>query len=971
MAKDEIDYSKTLFLPDTEFPMRAGLPKREPDILKKWEEMNLYKKLRDDAKGRELYTLHDGPPYANGNIHIGTAYNKILKDMINRTFQMRGYDANYVPGWDCHGLPIEWKIEEKYREKGKDKNEVHVNEFRQECREFATHWMKEQKKEFMRLGVIGDFDDPYLTMSYEAEACIAQELMKFAISGQVYRGSKPVMWSVVEQTALAEAEVEYEKYESDTIWVKFPVINKGELENTNVVIWTTTPWTIPGNRAVCYSDKIEYGLYEIVSRENDFGPEIGEKMIFADSLVESCTEKAKLEMKKIKSVEAKILGELQLKHPLANMNNDGYTFIVPMLKGDHVTDEVGTGFVHTAPGHGADDFEIWMNCAMEIEKMGIDNTIPFTVDDKGFLTDDAPGFVGDRVIDDKGKKGNANEKVIKALIEENRLFARGRLKHDYPHSWRSKKPVIFRNTPQWFVYMDKNMESGTLREKSLKAIEATQFIPAARQNRLRSMIQNRPDWVLSRQRAWGVPITLFRNVDTEEIIPNADFDKSEELKARIVNVFEEEGADAWFADDAKERFLDKIVEDKEKWEKVDDILDVWFDSGCTHAFCLEKRKDLNWPADLYLEGADQHRGWFHSSLLESCATRGVAPYKGVLTHGFVMAEDGRKMSKSLNNFVAPQEVIQQSGADILRLWVVSTDYEGDLRIGKEILKTAVDAYRKLRNTLRWMLGTLAHDQEDQVEISEMPELEQLMLHHISEMDEIVRKGFEQYDYKRVFAQLMNFATSDLSAFYFDIRKDALYCDAPSSLKRKAALRVVAHLFDCLTTWLAPMLVFTTEEAWMIRNKERNNKECESIHLRQMPEIPQAWKNEKLNEKWKKIKIVRRVVTGALEVERQKENIGSSLQASPIVYVDDDELFKAIGDLDFAEICITSQIEVRNEKAPKDAFILEEVENVGVVVQKAQGNKCERSWRILPEVGKDKEYNNLSRRDADAMREING
>lgn len=968
---EEIDYSDTLFLPKTEFPMRAGLPKREPEILEHWEKIDLYKKLRQDANGRPQYILHDGPPYANGNLHIGTAYNKIMKDVITRSFQMRGFDSNYVPGWDCHGLPIEWKVEEQYREKGKNKNNVEINEFRKECREFATYWLGEQRKEFKRLGVIGDFNDPYLTMSYEAEAIIADELMKFAMSGQIYRGSKPVMWSVVEQTALAEAEVEYEKYESDTMWAKFPVIKgKGELENASVVIWTTTPWTIPGNRAVCYSKKIGYSVYQVKKTENDFGPKVGEKLIFADSLVESCEEKAKLKLEKIQSVNAETLNQLQLEHPLKKEGEEGYEFIVPLLEGEHVTDDVGTGFVHTAPGHGADDFEIWMNHTRELQEMGIATEIPFTVDDEGYFTEQAPRFVGARVIDDKGKKGDANEKIIQALIKQDKLFARGRLKHDYPHSWRSKKPVIFRNTPQWFVYMDKKVRGATLREKSLKAIENTQFVPIAGQNRLRAMIHNRPDWVLSRQRAWGVPITLFRNIESEEIIPNEKFGKSEELIKRITETFKKEGADAWFVKDAKERFLKGIVEDVEKWEKVDDILDVWFDSGCTHAFCLEKRKDLKWPADMYLEGGDQHRGWFQSSLLESCATRDRAPYQTVLTHGFVMAEDGRKMSKSLNNFVAPQDIIKQSGADILRLWAVSSDYEGDLRIGTEILKTAVDAYRKLRNTLRWMLGTLAHDQGDEIKIEQMPELEQLVLHQLSRLDENVRKGFDEFDYKRVFAQLMNFTTIELSSFYFDIRKDALYCDPPSSQKRKAALRVVAHTFDCVTAWLAPMLVFTTEEAWITRNKEKKKKEnIESVHLRQLPEIPKNWRNEKLNEKWEKIKTVRRVVTGALEVERQKENMGSSLQANPIVYVNNKELLDAIKGTDLAEICITSQIEISEQKPTKNAFKIDEVKDVAVVARKAEGQKCLRSWRVLPEVGKDKEFKQLSKRDADAMREI--
>ncbi|MEN0002474.1 MAG: class I tRNA ligase family protein, partial [Pseudomonadota bacterium] len=515
-TETKIDYSKTMNLPQTDFPMSAGLPKKEPEILARWQELDLYQALRDDAKGREKYILHDGPPYANGHLHIGHALNKILKDLITRSFQMRGYDSNYVPGWDCHGLPIEWKIEEQYRAKGRDKDEVPINEFRRECRDFATHWVGVQTDEFQRLGVTGDFKNPYLTMAFEAEAIIAGELMKFAQSGQLYRGSKPIMWSVVEQTALAEAEVEYALYESDMIWVKFPVVAGSEpLADAFVVIWTTTPWTIPGNRAVSFSSKIDYGLYEVTAAENDFGPQPGEQLVFADRLAQECFEKAKLEFKRLRDVKADEMASLTLAHPL---RGQGYDFDVPLLDGDHVTDDAGTGFVHTAPSHGRDDFEIWMASIRDLEARGIDTTIPFTVDDKGFYTADAPGFVGAQVIDHKGKKGDANKRVIEALKHVDKLFALGRLKHEYPHSWRSKKPVIFRNTPQWFVYMDKdgvlgtseNSNMGTLRQTALAAIDETRFVPAQGQNRLRAMIEQRPDWVLSRQRAWGVPITVFR-----------------------------------------------------------------------------------------------------------------------------------------------------------------------------------------------------------------------------------------------------------------------------------------------------------------------------------------------------------------------------------------------------------------------------------------------------------------------------
>jgi isoleucyl-tRNA synthetase len=976
---EKIDYSKTLYLPETGFPMRAGLPEKEPKLVERWQEMKLYRKLRESAAGRPLYVLHDGPPYANGNIHIGHALNKILKDVITRSFQMRGYDSNYVPGWDCHGLPIEWKIEEQYRAKGRNKDEVPVNEFRKECREFAQHWIGVQTEEFKRLGIEGDFDNPYTTMAFHAEARIAGELMKFAMSGQLYRGSKPVMWSVVERTALAEAEVEYHDYESDTIWVKFPVVldlpdtsvsrtgsvNRLEphhhLHGAYVVIWTTTPWTIPGNRAVAYSPRITYGLYEVTAAENDFGPQPGEKLIFADALAEESFAKAKLHYKRVHGVTADELAMLTLAHPLNGLGG-GYSFPVPMLAGDHVTDDAGTGFVHTAPGHGREDFDAWMDAGKDLAARGIDTTIPFTVDDAGFFTKDAPGFGPDRdggaarVIDDNGKKGDANKAVIEALIAANALFARGRLKHQYPHSWRSKKPVIFRNTPQWFVYMDKELGDGTtLRSRALNAIDATRFVPSAGQTRLRAMIEDRPDWVLSRQRAWGVPIAVFVDEDGAVL-------KDEAVNARILEAFAAEGADAWFAEGARERFLGSRA--NEPWKMVTDILDVWFDSGSTHTFTLEDRPDLRWPADVYLEGTDQHRGWFHSSLLESCGTRGRAPYDAVITHGFTMDEDGRKMSKSLGNVVVPQEVMAKSGADILRLWVMTTDYWEDQRLGKNVLQTNIDAYRKLRNTIRWMLGTLAHDEGEDVAPADMPELERLMLHRLAELDEVVRKGYDAFDFKRITRALIDFMVVELSAFYFDVRKDALYCDAPSSTRRKAALVVVRHLFDNLVKWLAPMLPFTAEEAWLDRYPD-----AVSVHLEQFPDIPAAWRDDALAAKWRKVRAVRRVVTGALEIERREKRIGSSLEAAPVVHIADADLRAAVADVDMAEVCIVSGISILDTAAPDGAFALDEVKGVAVVPALASGRKCARSWRYTDDVGADPDFPDVSARDAVALREL--
>ncbi|MDF1606781.1 isoleucine--tRNA ligase [Hoeflea sp. YIM 152468] len=967
-TNDKFDYSKTLYLPETDFPMRGGLPQKEPELVARWQKMRLYDKLRSTSAGRPKYVLHDGPPYANGNIHIGHALNKILKDVITRSFQMRGYDSNYVPGWDCHGLPIEWKIEEEnYRSKGKDKPDLKdpdaMVEFRTECRNWAQHWVDVQSEEFKRLGIEGDFDNPYKTMDFKSEARIAGELLKIARSGQLYRGSKPIMWSVVERTALAEAEVEYQPYESDTIWVKFAVVGEArELTGASVVIWTTTPWTIPGNRAVSFSTGIAYGLYEVTAAENDFGPQAGEKLIFADALAEECFAKAKLEFKRLLDVKPDDLAAVTCAHPLKGLGG-GYDFAVPLIAGDHVTDDAGTGFVHTAPGHGREDFEAWMDAAREIEARGISSTIPFTVDDAGFYTKDAPGLGPDRqggparVIDDKGKKGDANQAVITALIEAGNLFARGRLKHDYPHSWRSKKPIIFRNTPQWFVHMDKEFGDGTtLRSRALSAIEDTRFVPASGRNRLRGMIEDRPDWVLSRQRAWGVPICIFADVDGNIL-------DDEAVNTRILEAFEAEGADAWFAKGARERFLGDKASDP-KWLQVTDILDVWFDSGCTHAFTLEDRPDLKWPADVYLEGSDQHRGWFQSSLLESCATRGRAPYDTVITHGFTMAEDGRKMSKSLNNQVFPQDIMNKSGADILRLWVMNTDYWDDQRLGKTVIQTNIDAYRKLRNTIRWMLGTLSHDSGETIAPSEMPELERLMLHRLAELDVLVRTGYDNFDFKRISRALTDFANIELSAFYFDVRKDALYCDAPSSQRRKASLQVIRTIFDCLVTWLAPMLPFTMEEAWL-----SNNPEAQSVHLEQFPDVPQSWTDPALAAKWKKIRTVRRVVTGALEIERREKRIGSSLEAAPVVHITDPALVEAIGESDFAEICITSGVRIETSAGPDDAFRIDEVSAVSVVTALAEGRKCARSWRITDDIGSDPAFPEVSARDAAALHEL--
>jgi isoleucyl-tRNA synthetase len=974
--KTPADYSATLYLPVTDFPMRAGLPQQEPKTLARWEQIGLTQKLREGAAGRPKFVLHDGPPYANGNIHIGHALNKILKDVVTRSQRMLGKDCAYVPGWDCHGLPIEWKIEEEnYRAKGLKKPDFSdpaaMIAFRRECRAYAEKWLAVQREEFKRLGVAGEWERPYSTMAFEAEARIATEIMKFAANGLLYRGSKPVMWSVVEKTALAEAEVEYEDHVSDTVFVAFPV--KGDA--ASIVIWTTTPWTLPGNRAISFSHRIAYGLYRVTQAPENNWAKAGASYILADKLAEELFKAAKVEgFERLKDVPADVMRGLVCAHPLAKFD-PGYGLPIPLLDGDHVTDDTGTGFVHTAPGHGRDDFDIWMANGRQLSERGIDTRIPYTVDEDGFYTADAPGFEGKRVITDKGDKGDANEAVIAALVAAGNILARGRLKHQYPHSWRSKKPVIFRNTPQWFIAMDRPLpeaHNATLRHLALAEIARTQWTPKAGENRITGMISGRPDWVVSRQRAWGVPIALFVKKGTHEPLIDA------RVNERIVAAFAKEGADAWFEAGAAARFL-ASDHNPDEYEKISDVLDVWFDSGCTHAFVLEdpkafptlagihRKRDGGADEIMYLEGSDQHRGWFHSSLLESCGTRHRAPYDAVLTHGFVLDEKGRKMSKSLGNVVAPQKVIADSGADILRLWVCASDYADDLRVGPEILKTFVETYRKLRNTVRWMLGTLAHHAPGADDLANAPELERLMLHRLVELDEAVRTAYAAYDYKKVVALLTPFMTSDLSAFYFDIRKDALYCDPPSSEKRKAALATIEHIFRCVTTWLAPILVFTAEEAWLSRYEG-----AVSAHLEVFPDVPSHWRDEALAKKWSDIRAIRAVVTGALEVARAEKRIGSSLEAAPVAHISEPKLCVALDGIDFAEVCITSDIAVETEgEAPPEAFRLPEVKGVAVSFAPAPGVKCARSWRYFDPANADPEYPDVTPRDAQALREIAG
>ena len=984
MSAETPDYKDTLFLPETDFPMRAGLPQREPEWLARWERLDVYGQLRKKA-GRKPFTLHDGPPYANGHLHIGHALNKTIKDIIVRSHQMMGFDSRYVPGWDCHGLPIEWKIEEQYRAKGLNKDDVDIVAFRQECRKFAEGWVDIQREEFKRLGVTGTWNDPYLTMDYHAEAVIAEEFMKFLMNGSLYQGSKPVMWSPVEKTALAEAEVEYHDVTSHQVWVRFPIRARAKLvptsprgtapinespaehearsahfDDASVVIWTTTPWTIPQNRAVAFSPSISYMLYEVLETGEGSQAKKGEKLILATNRAEGVFKAAKVDSwRPICSVSSEVLEEFVASHPFRNLEGAGgeWDYPVPMLPGEHVTDDAGTGFVHTAPSHGDDDYILGVRHGLKMT---------YNVEPDGSYRADLPLFGGQAIITPEGKEGPANVSVIKQLAYAGALLAKGRFKHSYPHSWRSKAPVIYRNTPQWFAAIDVPLADqmgqygATIRERALKSIEElVQFHPVSGRNRLHSMMQTRPDWVLSRQRAWGVPLTCFVKKGAKP--DAADFLlRDPAVNARIVAAFESEGADCWYVPGFKERVLGGL-HDPEAYEQVFDILDVWFDSGSTHAFVLRDRADgtADGIADVYMEGTDQHRGWFHSSMLQGCGTKGRAPYRNVVTHGFTLDEKGMKMSKSLGNIVAPQAVIDEYGADILRLWVAQADYTVDQRIGKEILKGTADSYRRLRNTLRYMLGALGGWDGVTVDRAAMPELERFILHRLADLDGQVRAGYAAFDFQGVFQAIFTFATTDLSAFYFDVRKDALYCDPLDSPVRRACLTVMDALFQRLTTWLAPILPFTMEDVWLSRHPGAE----ESVHLHDFPATPADWRDEALVARMAEARSLRRVVTGALEVERRAKTIGASLEAAPVVHVDSEARLAGLGAAIHAELCITSGLAIAVGSAPEGAFRLDDVPGVAVVFRPAEGEKCQRCWKILPDVGTHSHPGTCARCDA--------
>ena len=906
-----MEIKDSILLPKTEFSMKADLPKKEPAILDSWQKNNLYESLRNDSKDKEKFILHDGPPYANGHLHMGHALNKILKDIIVKYQQLLNKNSIYVPGWDCHGLPIEWKIEEEYRAKKKNKDDVPVLEFRKQCRDFANKWIDIQKKEFQRLGVIGDWDNPYTTMHYHAEAQIVRELGKFLENGGIYKGHRPVLWSVVEKTALADAEVEYQDHKSTTIYTCFPIekSSKPQFSDHSIVIWTTTPWTIPGNRALAVHEDIEYQSLTI--NKND----IIKKVIIAKDLIENFIKENEISEHTLNfEINGKELIGLNCKHPLFE---SGYDFTVPVLHGEFVTTEQGTGIVHICPVHGMDDFLLGKQHNLEL---------PMTIDEGGIYYEHIPVFAGKHIF-------KVDQDVCDEINKCNNLISQGVLIHSYPHSWRSKAPLVYKNTSQWFI----SMEINGLREKALEAIDQTDFFPKQGQNRLKSMIQDRPDWCVSRQRVWGVPLPIFVNKKTGEPL------RDNKVIERIASIYEQEGGDAWFNSEPS-RFLSPEY-DSNEYEQVKDVVEVWFDSGSTHSYVLETREDLQWPASMYLEGSDQHRGWFHSSLLESCGTRGRAPFESILSHGFVVDGKGRKMSKSIGNVISPDEIINKYGADILRIWVVASDYSEDLRIDNQIINYQIDSYRKIRNTIRFLLGNLNNfTVNDAVELEQMPDLEKYILNKISQMNNELKSLVQRHDYHGIFVKLLNFCTLDLSAFYFDIRKDSLYCDGKDSLKRRSVSTCLHILFDFLSKWFSPIISFTSEEAWQSRHQDNST----SILSQTITEKDFTYSNSNLENTFDELKRVRKSVTAALEIKRNEKLIGSSLQAKAIIYIPS-EIKQKLSTLNLAEMCIVSDVEIRDIAEKTSTSMNFEEEDIFVDISLAEGDKCQRCWTILPEV----------------------
>ncbi len=925
------DLKDTVFLPKTDFPMRGSLPTREPEIFNDLEAKNTYKELRKRRKGREKFILHDGPPFANGHIHMGHALNRVLKDVIIRSQSMLGKDAPMIPGWDCHGLPIEWKIEEKYKEQGKDKSEVSPDDFRAECARFATHWMGVQRDELKRLGLMMDWDSPYMTMDPKSEANILEVLGDFLFAGSLYRGFRPVMWSVVEKTALAEAEVEYHEHTSSSIYVAFPIAQspKSELIGKRVVIWTTTPWTIPANRAIAYGEDVKYTLIKVQVAGEKSIVSLGDEFIVAAELCDEFCARTGID-------KHEVLGRYRgsdfhgtiCEHPF---RDEQYAFDVPMIPGDHVTVDAGTGFVHTAPSHGPDDF---------ILGRAHDLDVPETVGEDGTFTKEVPLFEGKHIF-------KVDQEIIDFLHEKRTLVATGKITHSYPHSWRSKAPLIYRATPQWFIELDK---SG-IRKKAAKEIAKVKWMPKSGEKRISSMVAGRPDWCITRQRMWGIPLAVFVNVHTGEVL------RDKKVHARIVKEVAEKGCGIWFKEDPR-RFLGTDY-NHDDYEPVMDILDVWFESGSSHSYVLKASKDLAWPADIYVEGSDQHRGWFQSSLLTSVATTGMAPYKSVLTHGFILDAKHQKMSKSGKNAMSPLAIADEMGIEMLRLWVVNSDVSDDVTFGRDILSHQKDIYRRFRNTIRYLLGALNGYTHAEIPHDQMPELEKWMLHRVHEINARVRIHFEAFDFLNLYTTVHNFCANELSSFYFDIRKDSLYCDAPDSLKRKACRYVMYHVLSNLLRWLAPVLVSTSEEAWRYLHPG-----MESIHLQEFNDLPEVWKNTRLSGRVEKIREIRKVMTGALEKARAENVIGSSLQAhvglklppkSPVLSAEE-----------WAEYAIVSSVDLICDAPPEDSFSLNDVPDVYVHVVKATGGKCDRCWRVLSEVSVQNDNENVCGRCHDVV-----
>jgi isoleucyl-tRNA synthetase len=920
-----MDYRSTLNLPKTDFPMKANLAKREPDLLKAWEGKGIYRQLSQQAKGRPKYILHDGPPYANGNIHIGTALNKILKDFIVKSKFMAGFDSHYVPGWDCHGLPVEHEVEKSL---GSKKGELSIVEIRRRCRDYAAKFVGIQREEFKRLGVFGEWEDPYLTMNFEYQATIVREFGKFLLNGSVYKGKKPVHWCPTCKTALAEAEVKYEDHHSSSIYVKFKMISeigKGfpnlRGKPVSVIIWTTTPWTIPANLAIALHPDFTYVAVDIG----------GEVYILAEGLLENVMEKFRIKKYEVlEKFPGKKLEGFKCRHPFLDRDS-------LIILASYVTLDAGTGCVHTAPGHGQEDYESGVQYGLDIYS---------PVDDDGRFMKDVLFFAGQFVFD-------ANQAVNKKLAEVGALLKEEMMVHSYPHCWRTNDPIIFRATEQWFISMDKK----GLRQNALKSINEVTWIPPWGRDRIYGMIENRPDWCVSRQRAWGIPITVFYCSACKQPLVN------QETIDYVVRLFEEKGADIWFEEEAN-HLLPKGTQCAQcggkDFTKEMDILDVWFDSGVSYAAVLEKRNYLEFPASLYLEGSDQHRGWFHSSLLTSVGTRNRAPYLSVLTHGFVVDGEGKKMSKSAGNVIAPEEVINQLGADVLRLWVAAEDYKDDIKISKEILKRLADSYFRIRNTYRFLLGNLYdfNPEKDRVSYPELHEMDRWALHQLQKLVSRVREAYEHFEFHIVYHSIQNFCAVEMSALYFDILKDRLYTFSSHSQGRKSAQTALDQILKTLTCLMAPILSFTTEEVWKYIPQESGK--AESVHLASFPEVVNEFLDDALNERWERIWEIRAVVTKALEEARKDKKIGLSLDAQVHLHLPG-KIFSFLQsyEKDLKSIFIVSSVTLHQGKDEKE---------VRAEVLRAEGKKCERCWNFDVSVGHHPDHQAICQRCVEAIQD---